>query len=72
MASKGKIIEFELPPPNAGANACFPVELNTESRDYIEELIQAARCPKCGSSNIGFLDLGIDSPIQCRDCKEVF
>lgn len=59
-------------PSDAGKAACFPIELTEEQRDNVDELIRSARCPRCGSTQIGFMDLGLDSPIQCRDCKEVF
>jgi hypothetical protein len=56
-------------PTDAGTTACFPIELK---RDLADELFYSAKCPVCGSTDIGFLDVGLDSPIQCRKCKEVF
>lgn len=58
--------------PQAGTTACFPFELTCEKRDEFEELIYSAKCPKCGSTKLGFLDIGLDSPIICHNCKEVF
>ena len=49
-----------------------PLQINEHGRNKFEELIMKACCPKCGSEKIGFLDLGLDSPIKCYNCGEVF
>lgn len=72
MKGKKGVIDFESVPLGAGKTACFPLELTEERKDAFEEMIYSAKCPKCGSSDLGFMDLGLDSPIQCRNCKEVF
>lgn len=72
LKRKDTFIDFDKVPVGAGKTACFPLELTEERKDAFEELIYSAKCPKCGSSDLGFLDLGLNSPIQCHNCKEVF
>ena len=72
MKAKDKIIDFDKIPAGAGKTACFPLELTEERRDQFEEMIYSAICPKCGSDKLGFLDLGLDSPIKCYNCGGIF